>query len=133
MVYTKKTPWPLIIGLIMVAFGYLVQAGVMEPMIKYFGTSKLTGEMIILSYVCGGIATGGGLWQLLATPSEGQGDYYLSTVGGLAFILLVAFVVKWVLDPQMAQSMLQAEMAELRVLKREAMLKQSSGRLVTTD
>ncbi len=103
MIYTKKTPWTLIIGLIMVAFGYLVQAGVMEPMIKYFHTSKLTGEMIVLSYVCGGIAAVVGLWQLLAKPSEGQADYYLSTVGGLAFILIVAFIVKWVLDPQMAQ------------------------------
>jgi uncharacterized membrane protein YadS len=102
MIYTKKTPWTLILGLIMVAYAYLVQAGVMEPVIKYLHTAKLTGEMVTMGYVCGIIAVVVGLWQLAAKPKEGQADYYLSTVGGLAFILLVAFVVKWVLDPQMS-------------------------------
>ena len=33
MIYTHKTIWTLILGIIMVAFGYLVQAGVLNPMI----------------------------------------------------------------------------------------------------
>jgi len=101
MIYTKKTPWTLVIGIIMVAYAYMVQAGVMEPVIKYLHTSKLVGEMVMLGYVCGGIAILAGLLQAFTTPKQGNFDYYLSAVGGLAFILIVTFIVKWVLDPQM--------------------------------
>jgi uncharacterized integral membrane protein (TIGR00698 family) len=108
MIYTKKTPWTLILGIIMVAFGYLVQAGVLEPMIKFLQLSKFVGkagapgEMIILPFVCGLIAIVVGLWQAAVKPKEGNLDYYLSTVGGVMFILLIAFIVKWGLDPLMA-------------------------------
>jgi uncharacterized membrane protein YadS len=43
------------------------------------------------------------LCQLLAKPREGQADYFLSCVAGVVFIMLVAFVVKWGLDPLMSQ------------------------------
>ncbi len=101
MIYTKKTPWTLILGIIMAGHAYLVQTGVMEPVIKYLHTSGHAGEMVTLGYVFGAIAIVVGLWQLLAKASEGQADYYLSAVGGVAFILVLAFVVKWGLDPQM--------------------------------
>jgi uncharacterized membrane protein YadS len=101
MIYTKKTPWTLVLGIIMVAYAYMVQAGIMEPVIKYLHTSKLVGEMVMLGYVCGGIAIVVGLLQAFTTPKQGNFDYYLSAVGGLAFILVVAFIVKWALDPQM--------------------------------
>ena len=103
MVYTQRTPWTLIMGIIMVAYAWAVQAGVMEPVIKFLGTGRLTGEMQTLGFCFGAIAIVIGLWQLLAKPSEGQVDYYLSCVAGVTFIMLVAFVVKWGLDPLMAQ------------------------------
>ena len=102
MIYTKKTPWTLVLGIIMVAYAYLVQAGIMEPVIKYLHTSKHVGEMVALGYTCGVIAIAVGLWQALGTFKQGNLDYYLSTIGGLAFILVVVFIVKWALDPQMA-------------------------------
>ena len=103
MVYTQRTPWTLIMGIIMVAYAYLLQNGALEAFIKYLGTGRHVGEMLTLGYIFGGIAIVIGLWQLLAKTAEGHVDYYLSTVGGLTFIMLVAFIVKWVLDPQMAQ------------------------------
>lgn len=103
MVYTQRTPWTLIMGIIMVAYAWAVQSGVMEPVIKFLGTGRLTGEMQTLGYCFGAVAIVIGLWQLLAKPSEGQVDYYLSCVAGVTFIMLVAFVVKWGLDPLMAQ------------------------------
>ena len=103
MVYSQKTPWTLIMGLIMVAYAYAVQSGAMAAVTKYLGTDRLTGEMQMLGYAFGGIAIAVGLWQLLASSAEGHIDYYLSTVGGVTFIMLVAFIVKWGLDPQMAQ------------------------------
>ena len=108
MIYTKKTPWTLILGIIMVAFGYLVQSGVLDGAIKWLSISKYVGkagspgEMIILPFVCGLIAIVVGLWQAAVKPKEGQLDYYLSTVGGVMFILIISFVVKWGLDPLMA-------------------------------
>lgn len=107
MIYTKKTPWTLILGIIMVAFGYMVQAGVLDPMVKYLNLSKFVGkpgapgEMIMLPFVFGIIAIVVGLWQLAVKPKEGNMDYYLSTVGGVTFILLISFIVKWGLDPLM--------------------------------
>jgi len=92
----------------MVAFGYLVQSGVLDGAIKWLSISKYVGkagspgEMIILPFVCGLIAIVVGLWQAAVKPKEGQLDYYLSTVGGVMFILIISFVVKWGLDPLMA-------------------------------
>jgi uncharacterized integral membrane protein (TIGR00698 family) len=108
MIYTHKTVWTLILGIIMVAFGYMVQAGVLNPMIEYLGTSKFVGtpeapgEMVVMPFVGGIIAIVVGLWQFAVKPKQGNLDYYLSTVGGVMFILIIAFVVKWGLDPLMA-------------------------------
>jgi uncharacterized membrane protein YadS len=101
MIYTKKTPWTLIMGVIMAGYAYMVQSGAMEPLIKMLHTGKHTGEMVTMGFAFGAIAIVVGLWQLLATPKQGQGDYYLSTIAGLTFIMLIAFVVKWGLDPIM--------------------------------
>ncbi|MFZ9440863.1 MAG: YeiH family protein [Hylemonella sp.] len=103
MVYTRKTVWPLVLGLIMVAYAYLVQAGSLEGMIKFLGTTRNMGEMVTLGYTFGAIGIVVGLWSLVMSPKEGQADYYLATVGGVVFIMMVAFVVKWGLDPLMAQ------------------------------
>ncbi len=103
MVYTRRTVWPLVLGIIMVAYAYMVQSGAMEPVIKFLGTARNVGEMQMLGYAFGAIGIVVGLWQLLATPKEGQTDYFLSTVGGVIFIMTVAFIVKWGLDPLMAQ------------------------------
>ncbi|TSA11549.1 MAG: putative sulfate exporter family transporter [Betaproteobacteria bacterium] len=103
MVYSKKTPWTLIMGVIMVAYAYAVQSGAMAGVIKYLGTDRHVGEMLTLGYAFGGVAIVVGLWQLVAKSAEGHVDYYLSTIGGVTFIMLVAFIVKWGLDPQMGQ------------------------------
>jgi uncharacterized membrane protein YadS len=90
-------------GVIMVAYAYLVQSGALAGLIKYLGTARYAGEMLTLGYTFGGIAIVVGLWQLIAKTAEGHADYYLSTIGGVTFIMLVAFIVKWGLDPQMGQ------------------------------
>ena len=102
MVYTRKTPWTLIIGVAMVTYAWLVQTHALAGMIKYLGTARLAGEMQILGYAFGGVAIAAGLWQWLSAPKEGSSDYYLSAIGGVTFIMLIAFIVKWIIDPQMA-------------------------------
>jgi uncharacterized integral membrane protein (TIGR00698 family) len=55
-----------------------------------------------LSYIFGGIATVLGLLIMVWTPKEGSLDYYLSIFPGMAYILLIAFIVRWGLDPTFA-------------------------------
>jgi uncharacterized membrane protein YadS len=103
MVYTQRTVWPLVVGIAMAAYAYLVQSGMMKPVVDFLGTGRLSGEMVMLGYIFGGIAIAVGLWQLLVPSKEGHLDYYVSTVAGVMFIMLVAFIVKWGLDPLMAK------------------------------
>lgn len=104
MVYTRKSIWPLVIGILMVLYAYLVQSGALGDLMKFLGTDRYAGEMRTLGYTFGIIAIVTGLWQLLAPPKEeGNTDYLLSMVGGVVFIMLVAFVVKWGLDPLMGR------------------------------
>jgi len=103
MVYTRRTPWPLVIGVLVIGYAWLVQSGSLDSTIKWLNTGRLTGEMTTLGYVFGGIGIVVGLWHLVAPPKEGHFDYYFSTIAGVLFIMLVAFVVKWGLDPLMAK------------------------------
>ena len=116
MIYTRKTVWPLVFGIIMVAYAYLVQSGAMEPVLKFLGSGRNVGEMQILGYAFGAIGILAGLWQLVASPKEGQGDYYLSMAGGVVFIMMVAFIVKWGLDPLMGQWGRAAQSGEVRAI-----------------
>ncbi len=57
---------------------------------------------IRLTYTFGGAFAVFGLFILAWKPTTGNLDYYLSTVPGMAFILLIACVVRWGLDPMFA-------------------------------
>jgi uncharacterized membrane protein YadS len=103
MVYSKRTPWPLVMGLVMIGYAWLVQSGTLKPLLDFLNTGRLAGEMVTLGYVFGGIGVVSGLWHLFGRHEEGNADYYMSTIGGVIFIMLVAFIVKWGLDPLMAK------------------------------
>jgi len=103
MVYTKKTPWVLILGILMVGYAWLVESGNMKGVMESLHTTKLAGEMVTMGYVFGVIGIVVGLWQLFAKPSEGNVDYYLSTIGGAMLILALVFVNKYGLEPLMKQ------------------------------
>lgn len=99
MIYTKKSPWVLIIGVIMAGYAFLVQQGVLNGLLKTLHTSGHAGEMITMGYIFGIIGIIVGIWQLVAAPKEGNLDYYLSTVGGALMILLCVFLVKYGAEP----------------------------------
>ena len=52
-----------------------------------------------LSFIFGGAFVLIGLFTLAWKPKQGNLDYYVSVVPGIAFILLIAFIVRWGLDP----------------------------------
>lgn len=100
MIYTQRTPATLIMGIIMFAYGYAVKAGWIAGALHAVDPhGKHAAEMISLATAAGVVGIVVGLWQLLITPKEGQLDYYLSTVAGVLFILMVAFIVKWWFAP----------------------------------
>ena len=140
MIYTKKSPALLIIGVVMLLWGWLNASGSIDGMQNWLQKSAYSDHMKVkekydaelrvatemaaaegkpapemkmpkskfddakadqakLSYIFGGIATLLGLLILAWKPKEGNLDYYLSIFPGMAFILLIAFIVRWGLDP----------------------------------
>jgi uncharacterized membrane protein YadS len=102
MVYTHKHPALLIMGLVMLAIGASVSLGWQDGIVEYLGLKKVVWEMTSLTYVFGVIAVVVGLWHLFGKHEEGNLDYYLSTVAGVNFILLIAMLVRWYVAPFVA-------------------------------
>lgn len=100
MVYTRRNPALLIMGLAMLALSWLTRSGQLDGIIKAINiSSKLKGEMATLPLVFGIIGVVVGLWHLAGSHREGALDYYGSAIAGAIFILLIAMVVRWFLDP----------------------------------
>jgi len=95
MVYTNKHPALLIMGVVFLAIAYLASSGMMDGLIGYLHAKKYVGEMIGMGYAFGAIGAVVGLWHLFGTHSEGNADYYLSSVAGAIFILLIAMLIRW--------------------------------------
>ncbi|MCW8836453.1 MAG: putative sulfate exporter family transporter [Rhodospirillales bacterium] len=95
MVYTRKHPALLIMGVILLALGYAASSGLMEPVVKYLHLGKMMGELTSLPYIFGGIGLVAGLWHMIAPHREGNLDYYGSTIAGALFILVIAMLVRW--------------------------------------
>jgi uncharacterized membrane protein YadS len=102
MVYTKKHPALLIMGIIFIAIAFLADSGGMSGLIGYLGAKKYAGEMIGMGYAFGILGIIVGAWHQWGTHTEGNADYYLSTIAGAIFILLIAMVVRWYIAPWIA-------------------------------
>jgi len=102
MVYTKKHPALLIMGVIFVAIGYLTDSGTLSGLLGYLKATRFAGEMTGMGYTFGAIGIIVGVWHMWGRHTEGNLDYYLSTVAGAIFILLVAMVVRWYVAPWVA-------------------------------
>jgi len=102
MVYTKRNPAPLILGGIFLLIAVTLQMGLQEGLIAYLKIDKHVPEMINTSYVAGILGVLAGLWYLVGTHREGNLDYYMSTVGGVLFILVIAMLIRWYAAPWVA-------------------------------
>jgi uncharacterized membrane protein YadS len=88
--------------LILLAFGFATQRGLLDPTIAYLGTKSLRGEMIYLPYAFGVVGVIVGLLKLLGPQRPGEVDYLRSAIGGALFVLLVAMIVRWFAAPLVA-------------------------------
>lgn len=102
MVYTKKNPAPLILGVVFLLIAVTLQMGLQAGLVEYLDIGKKTAEMINTYYVAGIIGVLVGIWYLVGTHREGHLDYYLSTVGGVLFILVIAMIIRWYVDSWVA-------------------------------
>lgn len=105
MIYTKKSPALLIIGVIMLAIWYLADAGLLAGYMEHLAAGKkykYGGELVSIPLYFGIIAAVAGLWQLLGKHTEGNLDYYSSSLAGGMFILLIAMLVRWFVAPEVA-------------------------------
>ena len=104
MIYTRKSPALFIIGLIMLAIWYLVEAGILSSYIGHLGGTryKYAGEIATVPLYFGILSAVLGAWQWFGAHKEGNFDYYLSTAAGAMFILLIAMLVRWFLAPEIA-------------------------------
>lgn len=69
------------------------------PALKASGFDNMKALQSRLCYIFGAIFGVLGLVVLGKKHEEGELDYYLSIFPGMAFILLIAFIVRWGLDP----------------------------------
>ncbi|OQX19907.1 MAG: hypothetical protein BWK76_03180 [Desulfobulbaceae bacterium A2] len=60
-------------------------------------------KQVNFSFFFGTIASLIGLLVLALKPGEGNLDYYLGIFPGMAFILMISFIVQWGLDPMFAK------------------------------
>jgi uncharacterized membrane protein YadS len=105
MVYTKKSPALLIIGIIMLAMWWMADSGMLAGFFDHLAHGKkykYGGEVVSLSLWFGSVATVIGAWQLFGSHSEGHWDYYSSSIAGGMFILLIAMLVRWFIAPEVA-------------------------------
>ncbi len=102
MIYTQKSPALLIMGVVFVAIAVAAGTGAMDGLIGYLSAKKYAGEMVGIGYAFGIIGVLVGAWHMWGTHREGNMDYYMSTVAGAIFILLVAMLVRWYVAPLVA-------------------------------
>jgi len=102
MVYTKKHPAPLILGILFILIAVTLQWGIQDGLVEYLHIGKHVPEMIMTSWIAGIIGVLAGLWYLFGEHREGHLDYYLSTVGGALFILIIAMLIRWYVAPWIA-------------------------------
>ncbi|MBE9558346.1 MAG: putative sulfate exporter family transporter [Proteobacteria bacterium] len=102
MVYTKKHPALLIMGVLMVALAVATNAGYLDGLVDYLNIGKKTGEIVSLSGAFGVVGIVIGAWHMFGKHEEGSLDYYLSSVAGAIFILLIAMIVTWFVAPWVA-------------------------------
>jgi uncharacterized integral membrane protein (TIGR00698 family) len=102
MVYTRRQPAVLIMGLGLLALAYCTEAGLLDGVLSYLGASRSKAAMTTLPYTFGIIGVVIGLWQLLGVHRQGALDYYSSALGGALFILVIAMLIRWFVDPLVA-------------------------------
>jgi uncharacterized membrane protein YadS len=102
MVYTKKHPALLVMGVLLCVIAFMASSGGMDGLIGYLKIKKYVGEMVGIGGAFGIAGVLIGAWHMWGKHEEGSADYYLSAVAGGIFILLIAMLIRWYVAPGVA-------------------------------
>ena len=103
MIYTHRSPALLIIGLVMLAIWWLVTSDIMAPVIDHLAIEKkYSNEITTLPLYFGVVCVALGCWVWFSQKREGNLDYFMGTIAGGMFILLIAMIVRWFVAPEIA-------------------------------
>ncbi|MDW3096108.1 MAG: putative sulfate exporter family transporter [Gammaproteobacteria bacterium] len=103
MVYTRKSPALLVIGIVMFAIWWATTSGLLAPVISFLLIDKkYSNELATLPLYFGLIAIVIGILVWGIKQKEGNVDYILGTAAGGMFILLIAMLVRWFVAPVVA-------------------------------
>ena len=72
MVYTRRQPAVLIMGIGLLALAYCTEAGLLDGVLNYLGTSRSKAAMTTLPYIFGIVGAVIGLWQLLGVHRQAR-------------------------------------------------------------
>ncbi len=88
----------------MLAIWLVAKTDFISPYIEHLGGAKYkySNELLYLPLYFGIVSVVLGFWQWFGKHKEGEFDYYLSTVAGAMFILLIAMLVRWFVAPEIA-------------------------------
>lgn len=97
---TSPRGYSIIFGVIMIAYGLIIRSGALTGLLKYLHTHKDADLQMTLCFVLGGIGIAVGLLNLLREPQDTIVDnYILKPAPGVLFLLLLAMVIRWYLEP----------------------------------
>jgi uncharacterized integral membrane protein (TIGR00698 family) len=89
--------------MIMLSIWWLTSNSMLDPVIEYLGTGKkYASEMASLPLYFGVASFVLGAWVWLGRQKQGNVDYFLGTVAGSMFILLIVMLIRWFIAPEIA-------------------------------
>jgi len=96
-----KNHMPVIImGSLLLIYGFIVKTGVLLPSMKYLSTHKTMDLQVLLSFIVGGLALGGSIISSIKKPGNSIVDrFFLQPLGGIVLILVMAMAIRWYLEP----------------------------------
>ncbi len=96
----KDNMFVIVIGALLIIYGFIVQTGVMLPAMKYLHTHKSMDLQVLLSLIFGGLALGGAIINLVREPGDTVLDrFFLQPLGGIVLIMVMAMAIRWYLEP----------------------------------
>lgn len=97
---TQENMPTLIMGGVMLAYGFIVQTGVLLPMMKYLHTHKSMELQITMGIVLGVLGIATALINMSREPKDTIFDrFVLQPMGGILMLILLAMAIRWYAEP----------------------------------
>lgn len=90
----------IIMGGLLLIYGFIVKTGALLPTMKYLSTHKSMDLQALLSFIVGGLALAGAFINSSKKPGSSLFDrFFLQPLGGVVLIMVMAMAIRWYLEP----------------------------------